>query len=129
MISDRGNQVGIRLAVRARLSSRPCDDQIDVVLHRLGPVVHEVLVDVVGVEQRGVRKVSSKSSERVSISALGWSPMVMPFRRGVLAFFHFANSAVTGCVEGGELGMAEDGGLDLAERRPSAGCSRGGRPF
>ena len=29
-------------------------DEIAVVLHRLGPVVHQVLVDVVGVEQRRV---------------------------------------------------------------------------
>ena len=27
-------------------------DQVAIVLHRLGPVVHEVLIDVVGIEQR-----------------------------------------------------------------------------
>ena len=34
----------------------------------------------------------------------------------MLAFRHFANSAVTTGVERGELGVAEDGGLDLARR-------------
>ena len=31
-------------------------DQVNIVLHRLGPVVHEVLIHIVGVEQRGLPK-------------------------------------------------------------------------
>ena len=48
------------------------------------------------------------------MSALGLPPLVMPFRRGVLAAFHFVNSFCHGFIEGGELRVAEDGGLDSA---------------
>ena len=49
------------------------------------------------------------------MSALGLPPLARPFRRGVLAAFHFANSLVADVVEGGELGVAEDGGLDVGD--------------
>ena len=51
-------------------------DQVDVVLHGLGPVVHEVLVHVVGVEQRGLLEggqqvLGERFDERLGLVALG----------------------------------------------------------
>jgi hypothetical protein len=45
-----GNEVGIRLALQHGFPAFQ-GDLPRVVLHRLGPVVHQVLVDVVGVDQ------------------------------------------------------------------------------
>ena len=50
-------------------------DEVAVVLHRLGPVVHQVLVDVVGVEQRGLLEggeqvLGDRLDERLGVVAL-----------------------------------------------------------
>ena len=111
-----GIEVGVLgFAVRCTAWSSPrCDDQVDVVLHRLGPVVHQVLIDVVGVEQRRVRERCPAGPRRASRSA-PWAGRRLRCLSSAArcAFRHSAKSCVTGCVEGGELGVAEDGGLDL----------------
>ena len=48
-------------------------DEVAIVLHGLGPVVHEVLIHIVGVEQRrGLEGGEQGLSAMVSISAFGW---------------------------------------------------------
>ena len=51
--------------------------------------------------------------------------MAKPLSSGVLAFRHSAKSFVAVCVEGGELGVAEDGGLHLGDAAAS-GCAVAG---
>ena len=96
-------------------------DEVGVVLHRLCPVVHQVLVDVVGIEQR--RRLEDRKQvlghrldQRLRVVVLaerdearrdGLAPLVEQ-RRHLL-------------VEGGELRMAEDGGLDLGDGQLEAG--------
>jgi hypothetical protein len=62
-------------------------DEIGVVLHRLGPVVHQVLVDVVGIEQRrlaerGQQVLGDGLDERLGVAVLAEAGEV---RRGGLA--------------------------------------------
>jgi hypothetical protein len=73
-----------------------------------------VLVDVVGVEQRrglegGEQVFGDGLDER-----LGWPSLAKPFSSGVLAVFHLVEKRWwPELIEGGELGVGEDGGLDL----------------
>ena len=51
-------------------------DEVAVVLHRLGPVVHQVLIDVVGIEQRrglegGEQVLGDGFDERLGMAVLG----------------------------------------------------------
>ena len=64
----------------------------------------------------------------VSISALGWPSLPKPVRRGVVALRQSAKTLGRLLLEGGELGVAEDGGLHLGERQLQArvaGAARG----
>ena len=70
-------------------------DEVAIVLHGLGPVVHQVLIDVVGIEQRrgskgGEQILGDGLDQRLGMTVLGEA-----FERGVLAFFHLAKSLVT----------------------------------
>ena len=94
------------------------DDQVHVVLHGLGPVVHQVLIDVVGVEQRGLLEggeqvLGERLDQRLGLVALGDA-----FEARRVGRLPLREQLGDGCVEGGELGVAEDGGLDLGRRRP-----------
>ena len=91
-------------------------DEVAVVLHRLGPVVHQVLVDVVGVEQRGVleageQRLGDGLDQGLGVAVLGKAAQV----RGV-GGLPLREQLGGGGVEGGELGVAEDGGLDVGGR-------------
>ena len=65
----------------------------------------------------------------VSMSGLGWPSLAKPLSRGVLACLPLGEELVAAGVEGGELGVAEDGGLDLGDGELATGSSRGGRPL
>ena len=56
----------------------------------------------------------------VSMSALGWPSLSKPLRRGVVGLPPVGEELGHAVVEGGELGVAEDGGLDLGERQLQA---------
>ena len=61
--------------LRARLPAVG-GDEVAIVLHGLGPVVHEVLIDVVGVEQRrglegGEQVLGDGFDERLGMAVLG----------------------------------------------------------
>ena len=61
--------------LRARLPA-VSGDEVAIVLHGLGPVVHEVLIDVVGVEQRrglegGEQVLGDGFDERLGMAVLG----------------------------------------------------------
>ena len=56
----------------------------------------------------------------VAISALGWPSLSKPLRRGVVGLAPVGEVLRACCVEGGELGVVEDGGLDLGERQLQA---------
>ena len=91
-------------------------DQVAVVLHGFGPVVHQMLVDVVGIEQRsrlegGQQILGERLDQLLGVAVLGeaferWRDGVLPVRE----------ERVRRVLEGGELGMAEDGGLHLGDR-------------
>ena len=84
-------------------------DEVAIVLHGLGPVVHEVLIDVVGVQQRrglegGEQVPGDACDERLGMAVLGETLELrdgggLPFREELLCLRR----------EGGELGVGEDG--------------------
>ena len=100
--------------LRARLPA-VAGDEVAVVLHRLGPVVHEVLIDVVGIEQRrglegGEQILGDGFDERLGMAVLGEA-----FEQRRVGLLPLGEELGRGVVEGGELGVAEDGGLDLRD--------------
>ena len=101
--------------LRARLPAVG-GDEVAVVLHGLGPVVHEVLIDVVGIEQRrglerGEQILGDGFDQRLGMAVLGEALEA----RGV-GLPPLREELGRGIVEGGELGVAEDGGLHLGDR-------------
>ncbi len=88
-------------------------DQITIVLHRLGPVVHQVLVNVVGVEQRralegGEQILGDCVDEHLRVSAF-----VEAFQSRRVDLAPLGEELRHVGVEGGKLGMAEDGRFEL----------------
>ena len=89
-------------------------DEVAIVLHGLGPVVHEVLIDVVGIEQRrglkgGEQVLGDACDERLGMAVLGEALEQrdggrLPFREELLCLGR----------EGGELGVGEDGGFNFS---------------
>ena len=109
MVDDQRwrNQIGVGLAVQHRLPAL-LRQQVHIVLHRLGPVVHQMLIDIVGVEQRrgpeGLQQTFGQGfDQRLGVvialdagqsGAVGFPPSREPFAHLI--------------VERGKLGMAED---------------------
>ena len=88
-----------------------------------------MLVDIVGVDQRGGLEGFQQALGQRFDQRLGLAAHVDAVAAaGRWPLFHCSNSGGHRLVEGGELGMAEDGGLDLAGRHLRAGCSRAGPP-
>ena len=135
MSSARGNQVGLELLLAhgevglllrllflvlddepglGGLAPAVADEHIDIVLHRLGPVVHEVLVNVVGIEQPGFAEglqqlFRERFDERLGLAADG--DAFQPRRVGLPPL---RKQRGDGVIEGGELRVAKDGGLSPA---------------
>ena len=95
----------------------PCiGDEVAIVLHGLRPVVHEVLIDVVGVEQRGGLESGEQIlgdgfDERLGMAVLGEA-----FEQRRARLLPLGEEPSGGFVERGELGVAEDGELHLDNR-------------
>ena len=77
-------------------ASRPPREQVDIVLHGLGPVVHQVLVDIVRVEQRGVGEGFQQVLGQRFDQRLGLAAHVDAFEaRAGLSVCHLGRNAVT----------------------------------
>ena len=90
-------------------------DEVAIVLHDFSPVVHEVLIDIVGVEQGrglegGEQVFCDGSDERLGMAVFGEA---LEQRDGGL--LPLGEELFGLGVEGGELGMAEDGGLHFGD--------------
>ena len=89
-------------------------NEVAIVLHGLSPVVHEVLIDVVGIEERrglegGEQVLGDTFDERLGMAVLSEALEQrdgggLPLREELLCLGR----------EGGELGVGEDGGLDFS---------------
>ena len=116
------DQVGVGLApiLPITLDGLPAvlHQQVNIVLHRLGPVVHEVLVHVVGVEQRGFLKGLQQIFGERFDQRLGLVAGLDAFEARGVGLPPFREQRGHACVEGGELRVAEDGGFDCRPPAP-----------
>ncbi len=111
--------------LRARLPPG-IGDEVAIVLHGLGPVVHEVLIDIVGVEQRrglegGEQVFGDGFDERLGMAVLGEA---LEQRDGGGLPFREELPGLGG--EGGELRVAEDGGLHFGDEELQRGVAGAG---
>ena len=88
-----------------------------------------MLIDVVGIEQRrglegGEQILGDGFDERLGMAVFGEA---LELRSA--GFLPLGEELRRGIMEGGELRVAEDGGLHLGDREPQLRSSRGGRPF
>ena len=111
--------VGLATILAITLDGLPAvlHEQVHIVLHGLGPVVHEVLVHVVGVEQAGfLEGVEQIFRERFD-QGFGMVAGLDGFEARGVGLPPFREQRGHAGVERGELGVAEDGGFDFAHRR------------
>lgn len=109
-----------------RRSFDPADfcDAIGIVLHRLGRVVHQVLIDVIGIEQRHFAKGFQQAlgqglnenlrsvvlAERLELRRRCRSPS--------------RKTRVNRCLKAGKFRMVENGGVDGLRRHPQTQIAR-----
>ena len=84
-------------------------DQVAVVLHRLGPVVHQVLVDVVGVDQRLAGVVGEQVLGQRGDDLLGMAAGLQRLERRGASLPPGGEMGVHAGDEGGELRVLVDG--------------------
>ena len=87
-------------------------DQVAVVLHGLAPVVHQVLIDIVGVDERLTGVVREQALGQRCDDLLGMAAGLQSFKRLGARLPPRGEMSVHAGDEGGELGVPVDGGLD-----------------
>jgi hypothetical protein len=88
-------------------------DEVAVVLHGLFPVVHEVLIDVVGVEPRSFLEGGEQVFGDGLDEGLGAAILGDALDLGSDGFFPAREELGGGLVEGSELRVGKDGGFDV----------------
>ena len=101
-------------------------DQVAIVLHGLRPVVHEVLIDVVGIEERGGLEGGEEVFGDVGDERLGVAVLGEAFEQGDGGGLPLGEEFPGFGGEGGELGVGEDGGLDLGDGEGQGGIAGAG---
>ena len=91
-------------------------DEISVVLHRRFPVVHQMLIDVVGIQQRCALKAGKQRFGQAFDQRLGVIFLTEIAQLGLCRLRPFGEAPGGGGIECGEFIMAEDGGLDVSSR-------------
>ena len=102
-------------------------DEVAIVLHGLGPVIHEVLIDIVGIEERrglkgGEQVLGDAGDERLGVAVLGEA---LELRDGGGLPLGEELPGLGG--EGGELRVGEDDGLDFSLGWLNGGVAGAGR--
>ena len=104
----------VNLTLEQRRGQHGIGDEIAIVLHGLGPVIHEVLIDIVGIEERrglkgGEQVLGDAGDERLGVAVLGEA---LELRDGGGLPLGEELPGLGG--EGGELRVGEDDGLDFS---------------
>ena len=107
------DEIGVGFAIGLSLPA-VADKHVHIVLHGRGPVVHEVLIHIVGVEQRGFPKGFQQVLGQFLDQRLGFAALGDAFQARGVGFLPFGEQLGHGFIESGELGVAEDGRLDVS---------------
>ena len=87
-------------------------DQVAIILHGLGPILHQALIDVVAVNERLAGVVGEEALGELHDDLLGMAADVQRFEPWDALLPPGGEVSVHADDEGGELGMLVDGGLD-----------------
>ena len=94
------------------------DDGVEIVLQGLGPVVHEVLVDGVGVDEGRAFELFKQGLGEFVDERLGLGVAIQAHEDGPVRIAPGVEAFEDALAEGGEFGVFEDGGLDALRGNP-----------